>query len=443
MGITRRTLLQATVAGSALSQTSGRLPNIVFLISDDHSAPDLGCYGNTTVRTPNLDRLAREGCRYDRCYVSSPQCSPNRSSIFTSQYPHTTSTSRLHTPMPSWQPSFLEPLKEKGYFAGAFRKVHQGADFDKRWNFYGDAKTSFEKFFDAAPSGKPFFLHVGFTDPHRPYKPGAFQPAHDPAKVQIPKWLPDTKDIRQDIADYYDAIARMDAEAGQILKLLADRGLAENTLVVFTGDNGMPFPPRAKGTLYESGIRVPLLARWPGRIQAGSNSAKLVAHIDLPVTWLAAANIPKPDRMLGIDFLTSERKEIFSERNWHDNFDLCRCIRTDRYKLIYNGLPSLPYRPIGDLAASPTWASFTTLAGQGRLNRSQAQAMALSRPMLELYDLQSDAEELTNLIDRPEHASIQEDLLRRLGSWMDNTYDFLPPPFREFPAGSGNLRSTL
>lgn len=445
--MTRRTLvrssLQAGAASSLLSQSTSRLPNIVFLISDDHSAPDLGCYGNTAVRTPNLDRLARDGMRFDRCFVSSPQCSPNRSSIFTSEYPHSTSTSRLHTPMPPWQPTFLEPLKERGYFTGAFRKVHQGPSFDKRWDFYGPAKIPFEKFFDAVPKGKPFFLHVGFTDPHRPYKAGSFHPPHDPAAVQIPKWLPDSAEIRQDIALYYDAIARMDAESGQVLKLLEERGFSENTLVVFTGDNGMPFPPRAKGTLYESGIRVPLLARWPGKIKPATASSKLAAHIDLPVTWLAAAGIPKPERMLGIDLLNAEREEIFSERNWHDNFDLCRCVRTDRYKLIFNALPGLPFRPIADLAASPTWGSFTILAGAGRLTKSQREAMALSRPLLELYDLHSDPDETINLAGRPEHAAIEKDLLGRLGRWMDSTRDFVPPPYREFPAGSGNLRPTL
>ncbi|MEZ5353120.1 MAG: sulfatase-like hydrolase/transferase [Bryobacteraceae bacterium] len=264
--MTRRSLLKAGAA-PVLAQTGGQPPNIVFLISDDHSVPDLGCYGNAAIRTPNLDRMAREGTRFERCFVTSPQCSPNRSSIFTGCTPHTTSTSRLHTPMPDWEPSFLEPLKERGYFVGAYRKVHQGASFDKRWDYYGAANRPFTEFFEKRPKDRPFFLHVGFVDPHRPYADGAVNPQHDPAAVRVPKYLPDTPVVRKDLAHYYDEISRMDGECGQIFDLLRAQGLDKNTLVVFTGDNGLPFP-RAKGTCYDPGLHVPLLAWQPGRIAA-------------------------------------------------------------------------------------------------------------------------------------------------------------------------------
>lgn len=456
MELSRREWLRAGALATAQLTASAQtaLPNFVFLISDDHSAPDLGCYGNKVVKTPNLDRLAQQGARFNKCFVSSPQCSPNRSSIFTGCSPHTTGTSRLHTPMPPWETSFLEPLKEKGYFTGAFRKVHQGPQFDKRWDFYaGTGKVAgkgFASFFDALPKGKPFFLHVGFTDPHRKYAPGAFDPPHDPAKVTIPEWLPDTPEIRQDLAYYYDAIARMDAECGEVLRLLEERGLAENTLVLFTGDNGLPFPPRGKGTLYESGINVPFLARWPGKVRPGTVSDELVAHVDLPVTWLDAAGIAKPAKMQGMSQLPallgrphSPRQEVFSERNWHDKFDVCRCVRTSTHKLIYNGIPSTPFRPIGDLEESMTWESFLKLAKDGKLEARHQEALKPTRPVLEMYDLQADRYERNNLIDKPEHAAVQKDLLDRLTRWMDATYDFLPPPFREFPAKSGKMRSTL
>ena len=249
----------AAGAAPALAQPEAKLPNILFLFSDDHSTPDLGCYGNTAIHTPNLDRLAREGMRFNNCFVSAPQCSPNRSSIFTGCTPHTTSTSRLHTPMPPWERTFLEPLKGKGYFVGAYRKVHQGNEFNKRLDFYGGFKEPFESFFDALPAGRPFFLQMGWRDPHRRYRPGAFDPPHDPNQVRVPNFLPDTPEVRQDLAHYYDYIARMDANCGKVMDILNKRGLADNTLVVFTGDNGMPFP-RAKGGCYDPGIRVPAIA---------------------------------------------------------------------------------------------------------------------------------------------------------------------------------------
>ena len=155
---TRRSWLGAAATAPALLQAQSRKqPNFLFLISDDHSYPDLGCNGNQAVTTPNLDSMAAQGARFEHCFVSSPQCSPNRSSIFTGCTPHTTSTSRLHTPMPEWEPSVLEPLKSAGYFTGAFRKVHQGAEFNKRFAFYEQNREErFEKFFDAVPQGRPF-----------------------------------------------------------------------------------------------------------------------------------------------------------------------------------------------------------------------------------------------------------------------------------------------
>lgn len=431
---TRREWMGASAAAPALLQAQNRKPNILFLISDDHSHPDLGCNGNSAVTTPNLDRMAAQGARFEHCYVSSPQCSPNRSSIFTGCTPHTTNTSRLHTPMPEWEPSILEPLKAAGYFTGAFRKVHQGDDFNKRFDFYDQNRTTpFEKFFDAVPQGKPFWLQVGFTDPHRPYRPGAFQPPHDPAKVRVPPFLPDHPEVRKDIAHYYDFIARMDAECGQIFSILEKRGLADNTFIVFTGDNGMPFP-RAKGTCYDPGIRVPLLAKWPGRIAPGTTKRELIAHVDLAPTWLETAGAPVPKKMQGRSMLPlltggsyTPNAAVFSERNWHDNFDPIRSVRTDRYKLIFNAAPHFPYRPAWDLEGSPSWAAIRQLGKQGRLSGPLTRLLDPSRPVLELYDLQNDPNEFTNLATSTEHKKVLDDLTARLSGWMHRTYDFLPP----------------
>jgi len=423
MRVSRRSLLQSA---PLLAQSRSTLPNFVFLISDDHSQPDLGCYGNSVIQTPHLDRMAREGMRFNKCFVTSPQCSPNRSSIFTGCAPHTTATSRLHTPMPDYEPSFLEPLKEKGYFVGAYRKVHQGPSFDKRWDYYGSAKASFEEFFDKLPGGRPFFLHVGFSDPHRPYQDGTIANPHDPAKIRVPAFLPDTPAVRKDLAHYHDEISRMDSECGTVFEILRKRGLDKNTLVIFTGDNGMPFP-RAKGTCYDPGINVPLLAWWPGRIKPGVTE-QLVAHVDLPVTWLEAAGIGKPSKMQGRSFLAgTPRTEVCSERNWHDNFDPIRSVRTDRYKLIFNAAPHFPYRPAWDLENSPTWKSYLEESRRGRLSDQHMRLLDPTRPMLELYDLQTDPHEFQNLAGSPAHQEILADLKRRLSQWMHDTLDFLPP----------------
>lgn len=437
MDLSRRSLFPiAAAAAQAQTAPQQNLPNILFLISDDHTAADLGCYGNTHIHTPHLDRMAAQGARFTNCSVSSAQCSPNRSSIFTGCTPHTTSTSRLHTPMPGWEPSFLEPLKQKGYFTGAFRKVHQGNEFNNRFDYYSAAKTTpFSEFFDKLPANRPFFLHIGFTDPHRLYVPGAFHPPHDPAKVRLPAYLPDSPEIRQDLAHYHDFIARMDAECGTIFDLLERRGLASNTLVLFTGDNGMPFPG-AKGTCYDPGLQVPLLAKWPGRIQAGMTSDQLIAHVDLPSTFLDAAGLTQSKKMQGRSFLPlltgksySSREAVFSERNWHDNFDPVRSVRTKDYKLIFNAAPHFPYRPAWDLADSPTWASYQRLARLGKLQDHHLRLLQPDRPVIEMYHLPSDPGEFNNIADDPAHAQQKQKLLKLLSDWMHDTYDYLPPAF--------------
>lgn len=422
------------LASSGMTAMAGqdRPLNFVFLISDDHTAADLGAYGNQAVTSPNLDRLAREGMRFERCFVTSPQCSPNRSAILTGATAHTIGTSRLHVPLPPWEPTVLDALAGRGYHTGLYRKHHMGADFQRKLGFYGDARTSFRAFFEKRPKDKPFWLQIGFTDPHRPYRPGAFEPPHDPARVIVPKWLPDWPEVRQDLAHYYDFIARMDAEVGQLMDLLHTQGLAENTMVIFTGDNGMPFP-RAKGTLYEAGIHVPLIAWMPGRIAAGAVQSEMISHADLAPTWLDAAGLAPGPKMQGRSFLPllqgrpyQSRKEVFSERNWHDTFDPMRAVRTESHKLIFNAAPHFPYRPPSDLEGSPTW--------QAMLEKRRSatplhlrQLFSPSRPVLQLFDIAADPLELHNLVESPEHREIRQDLERRLSDWMNATYDFLPP----------------
>ncbi len=429
----RRDFLASTMAGAALAQAPGSKPtNTVSLISPDHTAADLGAYGNPAVTSPNLDRLAREGMRFTNCYVTSPQCSPNRSAIFTGATAHTTGTSRLHTPLPDWERSIVDDLKEAGYFTGIFRKHHQGPGFQRRLDFYGDAKSPWKDFFDRVPAGKPFFLQAGFTDPHRPYKPGAFSPPHDPAKVKVHPWLPDWPEVRQDLAHYYDFIARMDQEVGQILDLLQSRGHANDTLVIMTGDNGMPFP-RAKGSLYEAGINVPLIAWMPGKIAAGTVKTELMSHIDLAPTWLDLAGRQPGPKMQGRSFLPlllgqryEKRREIFAERNWHDNFDPMRCIRTETHKLILNAAPHFPYRPPSDLEDSPTWQAMLKYR-RTKLPVELRHLFNPSRPVVQLHDLTRDPLEMVNRIEDPELKDLRLDLETRLTRWMNRTLDFLSP----------------
>lgn len=446
-GGTLATAISAATGSQAHPGTPAN-PNIVFLFSDDHSVPDLGCYG-APVRTPHLDRLCREGIRFTQAFVTSPQCSPSRASVFTGRSPHAIGCSRLHAPIPADVSHLIDGLKTAGYYAGAYRKVHAGASFQKSLDFYGDRNEAFSTFFEKRPAGKPFFLQIGFYDPHRAYQPGAVSPPHAPASVRVPPFLPDTAEVRRDLALYYDEISRLDRECGEVLALLKKHGLTDNTMVVFAADNGMPFP-RAKGSLYDPGIGVPLIVRWPGRVEPGSISDELVSFVDLPATWLAAAGAELLPAMEGRSLVPllegrphASREAIYSERNWHDNWDPMRCVRTRRYKLIQNYRPELPYRPSLDLEESPTWKSYLALAESGELRAEHGQLLTPRRPPVELYDLDEDPNEFRNLAAESRMAEVVGDLQGKLSRWMQETNDFLPPPLGAIPIERYRRRDPL
>lgn len=411
------------------------LPNLVFLISDDQSYPDAGCYGNKYLHTPNIDRLAREGLRFDRVFAPAPSCSPSRSAILTGESPHETGTSRFHSPMPSWQKTILEYMKPRGYYTGAFKKVHQGMEFWNRWDFQGHHQP-IETFFEARPKNRPFFLHIGYHDPHRPYLPGERYPEHNSrSQVEVPSFLPDSPRVRKDLAHYYEAIERLDARIGRFLELLDEHRLSENTLVIFTSDQGMAFPG-AKGTLYDPGLQVPFIARWPGKIKPGTVTSELISLVDLAPTWLDAAGLRPPKAMDGRSFLGlltgrkyQPRDTIYAERNYHTHLDLIRCVRTSRYKLIHNYLPQIPYRTLSDIARSPSWRSIEHLHHEGKLSPALVRKyFERPRPVTEFYDLQKDPWELNNRADDPVYAGTVRQLREKLSRWMIQTHDFLPPP---------------
>lgn len=439
LGLTGVAASSKRAASLSATDAAGRNtpPNFVFLISDDQSYSGAGCDGNPAVHTPNIDRLASEGLRFERAFAPSPSCSPSRSAILTGRPPHETGTARFGSPMPLAQKTVLEYLKGARYYTGAFKKVHQGAEFWQRWDFKGLHKPV-HTFFDARPKDRPFYLHIGYHDPHRPYLPGERYPEKNPrASIAVPSFLPDTPAVRKDIAHYYEAIERLDMTVGKLLELLEKYALAENTLVIFTSDQGMSFPG-AKGTLYDPGLHVPLIARWPGKITPGRVSSDLVSLEDLAPTWVEAAGLPVPAAMVGRSFLPlllgrsfQPREAVYAERNFHTHLDLIRSVRTARYKLIQNYLPEIPYLPLSDIARSPSWRSIEGLERQGKLSAPLVQRyFKKPRPEEEFYDLQNDPGEMKNLVDDAKYKSELLHLQRLLSRWMIGTHDFLPPPIR-------------
>jgi arylsulfatase A-like enzyme len=462
-------------APAATAPTNAARPNILLILSDDHSVPHLGCYGSPNAITPNLDGFAAQGMRFDRAYTTSPQCAPSRASIFFGRSPVALGVTRFLQPARPENVLFTDVLRENGYWAGAAgRGTHLNlqagmapnidaameeaglkyapARFDlyQEWATRGDALVSvgdrFARVLDQIPAGKPFFLYFGFTQPHRPYEPVCSDEAFDPAKLKLPPDWPDRPEVRADYALFLRSVYDLDRGFGQLMKVLESRALSQNTLVVFMGDNGEA-QLRGKGTLYERGNHVPLLVRWPGVVSPGGHSDILISGEDLPVTLLAAAGLPAPKEMTGVSFLSalqgrafSAREYVFTERGWHGSgavstfeqvtrtsaFDLSRAITSRRHALIYNTLPERPFTPL-DMA--DVWRNLTA-AHEAKLLPSLHERLyfTVPRPVFELYDLEADPYELNNLSGQAATAEIERTLRSELVKWMVREGDFLPLP---------------
>ena len=457
-------LIVAFFAGGA----EAAAPNILLILSDDHSAAHVGCYGNKDVRTPNLDRLAAEGMRFDRAYVACPQCVPSRAAILTGRHPIDIGMTRFSAALPRDVILFPEILKrDKGYYTGLCgRSYHlDGRIYDHPAvaphlgeqhrpnvktrldyvrvadppNLRRDTIAQFEEFLGKVPDGSPFFLQLCWSDPHRPLTDEDLPHRHDPEKLTLPPFYPDAPAIRKDLAAYYDEVGRMDGDVGKVLAILQQRKLAENTIVIFMGDNGAS-QLRGKGTLNELGIRVPLIIRYPSAVKPNTASDALISGEDLAPTLLSACGFTdQPASTTGTSFLPlllnqpfTPRTQIISERGPHgsslprgsNSFDLGRAIVTQRHKLIYHAMWQIPYQPV-DFNLDHIRALHTA----GGLDiKHRDLYLAPQRPMFELYDLEQDPHEMTNLAGQRDTQKIEHDLKGRLAAWMIAHRDFIPLP---------------
>jgi len=418
---------------SARAQPAQGRPNILWLTAEDFG-PDLGCYGNSEVRSRNIDRLAREGTRFTNAFTTAPVCSPSRSAFMTGMYQtsidaHNHRSHRddgFHLPegvrvISSW-------FRQAGYFTANVKTAAPEVQ--------GTGKTDFnfsppEPVFNGTDwnqraAGQPFFAQINFTETHRPFKRDSQNPT-DPAKLTLPPQYPDHPVTRADWAAYYDMIGFLDQKIGSVLKRLADEGILENTVIFFFGDNGRAHV-RGKQWLYDEGIHVPLIVRWPKTFRAGAVNDQLVSAIDFAATSLALAGVPVPTKMQGKPFLGNlpRREYIVAARDRCDEtVDRIRCVRTARYKYIRNYYPDRPYTQINRYKETeyPVLRLMRRLQAEGGLTPVQAQFMAASRPPEELYDVNKDPNELQNLAGDSEHHSTLTEMRRILDRWISETGD--------------------
>ncbi|TQM02892.1 sulfatase family protein [Pseudonocardia kunmingensis] len=420
-----------------------RRPNVVVVHWHDLGT-HLRAYGYG-VNSPHADALAEQSTVFERCFSTSPLCSPARGALWTGRYPHSNGLQGLtHR---GWEYGEGERPLPMHLGGAGYRTVLVGIQHESRdhgrlgfgehlgaSNHAGDVAEAAARWLDARrDEDGPFLLVCGMLEVHRGW-PAERYPPDPPGAVDVPGYLPDNEHTREDIAAFGGAITVADRGLGIILDALRRNELDDDTVVVFTTDHGAPFP-RAKSTLYDPGVHVALMVRMPPRLgPAGPRREPgLVSHVDVVPTLLELLGVAVPDDVQGVSFAATlrdgaapTRREVFLEKTYHADYDPIRAIRTDSYKYIHNFEP----RPL--LALPPDLEASTTRRGMG-------DAHLAPRPQEELYDLVADPGETTNLVDDPGSAEIAGDLRERLDAFMLATDDALrhgpvPVPVSDAPA---------
>lgn len=431
-------------------ETNSR-PNIIWILAEDLS-PDLGCYGNELVSTPNIDWLASEGKQFMNVFTTAPACTPSRTALATGLYQisldahHMRYPEELKKPLPKGIDPVNEIFRKNGYqtvnVKGGEGNMEEIGTGKTDWSFTSDKAvydlTSWEKILP----DKPFFAVVNLRLTHRPFEKDLKNPI-DPDKVKLPPYYPDHPVCRKDWASYLETVQLMDRQVGLVLEEVESRGWSRNTIVIFFSDHGRPFS-RAKYFLYDSGIRIPLLVycpeqmNWRQYIQPGSVDDNLISAIDITATSLSMAGIKIPGSMQGQVFLGPDkeagREYVFAAADrLGETFFKSRSIRGKKYHYIRNYNHDLSVNSSATAyrrAMHPIWHVLHILHEKGQLQPAQ---QALLEPMAEeeLYDLEKDPFEIHNLATDPVYREVLNELKDKLVEWQAEAMDhgmFPDPP---------------
>ncbi|UCC96549.1 MAG: sulfatase-like hydrolase/transferase [Phycisphaerales bacterium] len=421
-----------------LSSASKERPNILWITCEDTS-PFLGCYGDSYAITPNIDKLAGQGIMYTRAFATAPVCAPARSCLITGVYATSTGTQHLRSEvkLPQKIKCFPQYLREAGYYcSNNYKKDYNFVDVDV-WD-----ESSHEAHWRKRAPGQPFFSVFNFVSTHQGQINGSDeeflanygsklkpQERHDPAGVSLPPYYPDTPFVRKIWARYYDLMTFMDKQVGDLLGQLEADGLADNTIVFFFSDHGMGIP-RFKRTLYDTGLHVPLIIRFPQRYrhlaphQPGRTTARLISFVDFAPTVLSLAGLSVPSTMQGRAFLGPAKRKgreyIFGASSRVDEaYECSRCVRDGRYKYVRNYMRHVPYiQPSEYPDRAEIMQELRRAVGEDELSPAQRRLWEPVKPAEELYDMVVDPHEMENLAGRSERRRILERLRRVLYRWM-------------------------
>jgi arylsulfatase A-like enzyme len=450
-------LFLSCIGGTAAGATDQKRPNILFAIADDWGWPHAGAYGDPVLKTPTFDRLAREGALFHHAYVSSPSCTPSRGAVLTGQWHwRLEGAGNLWSVFPDKFTTYPELLKEAGYEVGSTGKGWgPGRTETPGRELTGKRCASFQAFLDQRDDGKPFCYWLGSSDPHRPYKKGSGAAAGMQFdRIRLFGCFPDHAEVRSDVADYYFEVQRFDRLVGRALESLKEIGELDNTVIWMTGDHGMPFP-RCKSNVYDSGARVPLAVRWPGKVKPDRTIDDFVSFTDLAPTFLEIAGLDPQADMTGrslMNVLASDKSGridptrdfvlIGKERHvpGQKRPDMggypCRAIRTHDFLYIRNFRPdrwpagtpdhrnaAVPGAWYADCDNGPTKTYMVENRDKDATHLKLFNLAFGKRPAEELYDSKKDPEQLEDVAADPRYTKIREELSDKLTDQLRATGD--------------------
>ena len=439
MNSTRRTLILFAIVlfVTARVQAESR-PHILWITSEDNG-PHLGAYGDEFATTPNLDKLAQRGLTYLNAWSNAPVCAPARTTIIAGVYPTATGSEHMRsmTQLPAFMKMYPQFLRAAGYYCtNNSKEDYNLAKPGKVWD-----ESSRKAHWRNRGPDQPFFAIFNFTTSHESQiRKRPHQAVHDPSQVRVPAYHPDTPEVRQDWAQYYDKLTEMDAQAGDVLQQLADEGLADDTIIFYYADHGSGMP-RNKRWPYNSGLHVPLIVHVPEKFahlrppeyEAGAKTDRLVGFIDLAPTLLSLVGIEPPAYMQGGAFMGKYAAEpsefLFGFRGRMDErYDMVRSVRDKRYVYIRNYMPQRIYgQYLNYMFQTPTTQVWHRMFHAGQLDEQQSYFWQ-EKPTEELYDLNSDPDEVNNLATSKGHTEILARLRAAHRDWVFRVRDvgFLP-----------------
>lgn len=441
------------IAGFAFSdEKEENKPNIVILMSDNHSWSHLGCYGDPVVKTPNIDKIAQQGIRFTNAFCAAPSCTPARASMLTGQNIwRLEEGANLWGILPSKFKVYTEMLEEAGYLVGFEGKGWGPGSFEaggRDRNPAGEQFSSLEEFISKRKEGQPFTYWFSSRNPHRPYNANAKEQPVDLASIEVPTYLPDNDAVRRDIADYYAEVQMFDKEVGAFMKYLEESGAIENTIVIVCSDNGWQMP-RGLANLYKFGTKVPMIIKMPGKDQKGRVINDFVSLNDLAPTFLELAGLPIPDEMDAkslVNILNSNKSGVIDpardfmvtarERHAFVRQDGAgyggRAIITDNFLYIRNFEPE--QWPAGDpplfgdvdahMLHYPSPTKMYILKNREKEDVRKFFELAFAkRPAEELYDLVADPDQMNNVAHEKAYKEIKNKLAERLNLYLEKSND--------------------